>query len=922
MPGANQGVIWRNLLWIGGMEGFPVLLGTEFMNTYGNGLARRLAAMALAGVVLAAGGFAARGDTAEGDILRETLTNGLRVIIVRNPLAPVVSTVINYQVGSDEAPAGFPGMAHAQEHMMFRGAPELNAGQLANLTAALGGDFNADTQQMLTQYFFTAPAENVDLLLRIEAIRMRGVLDTDKLWGQERGAIEQEVAQDLSNPEYLLYMKLLQALFAGTPYDHDALGTRPSFDKTTGAMLKQFYTSWYAPNNAILVVVGDIDPAKTMDIVRREFGAIPTKTLPARPEFNFQPVKPDKITLESDLPYGLVAISFRMPGSDSPDYAATQILSDVLSSQRGKLYQLVPDGKALYAGFSVDTLPKAGIGYAIGAYPSEGDGNALLGQIWSVLEGELTNGVSAELVEAAKRREVISVELQRNSVSGLAMDWSDAVAAEGRNSPADDIDAIRRVTVDDVNRVARQFLDTNQAITAILTPRPSGKPVSSQGFGGKETFTPKQAGSVKLPQWAQRALDKVEAPVSGLSPVVSKLPNGLTVIVQPENISGTVSVFGRVKANPQLQAPSGREGVSRALDELFSYGTKTLDRLAFQKALDDIGASESAGTNFSVQVLTNDFDRGVQLLADNVISPALPGDAFKIIQPEMAEAVAGEMESPGYQAGVSLRRALYPTNDPALRRATPDTIKALSIDDIRGFHQQLFRPDMTTIVVIGAVTSDDALSVVTKYFGNWHADGPQPETLLAPVSPNAPSKIHVPDASRIQDDVTLAETTGLTRTNADYYKIQLGNHILGGAFYATRFYQELREKRGLVYFVDSSFSIGLSRGLYEVSYGCDPPNVDRARTIVVGLLKGIQKKNVTAAELRQAKALLMREIPLGEESVDGVAGSWLTYTIMGLPLNEPTLAAQKYLNLNADDVREAFKKWVRPDDLVQLVQGP
>ena len=128
------------------------------------------------------------------NVTRATLANGLRVIVVRDTLAPVVTTVMNYQVGSNEAPAGFPGMAHAQEHMMFRGSPGLSADQLADISAAMGGNFNADTQQTVTQYFFTVPAEDLDVALHLEAVRMRGSLDTDDLWKEERPAIEQEVA--------------------------------------------------------------------------------------------------------------------------------------------------------------------------------------------------------------------------------------------------------------------------------------------------------------------------------------------------------------------------------------------------------------------------------------------------------------------------------------------------------------------------------------------------------------------------------------------------------------------------------------------------------------------------------------------------------------------------------------------------------
>ena len=146
----------------------------------------------------------------------------------------MVTTQINYLVGSNEAPNGFPGMAHALEHMMFRGSPGLSSAQLSSLIAAMGGNFNANTQQVVTQYFFTVPTGDLETALRIEAVRMRDVLATDALWRQERGAIEQEVAQDYSNPQYLFYSRLLAQMFAGTPYEHDALGTRPSFQKTTG----------------------------------------------------------------------------------------------------------------------------------------------------------------------------------------------------------------------------------------------------------------------------------------------------------------------------------------------------------------------------------------------------------------------------------------------------------------------------------------------------------------------------------------------------------------------------------------------------------------------------------------------------------------------------------------------------------------
>jgi zinc protease len=865
----------------------------------------------------------ASGQARPGEsVLRATLPNGLRVVIVRNPLSPVATTVVNYRVGSDEAPAGFPGMAHAQEHMMFRGSQGLSADQLAAISAAMGGNFDADTQQTVTQYFFTVPAEDLDLALHIEAIRMRGALDTEQLWQQERGAIEQEVAQDLSNPEYVFYTKLLAAMFHGTPYAHDALGTRASFNQTTGEMLQKFHETWYTPNNAILVIVGDVNPEKALASVRELFGGIPSKPLPPRPEVRLEPVKPQKLELTTDLPYGLAVIAFRLPGSHSPDYAATQILADVLSSQRGALYALVPEGKALFAEFALSSLPEASLGYALAAFPAGKGGPALLEQVRQVIASEVKKGLPAELVAASKRQEVAQAEFEKNSVSGLAMEWSEALAVEDKQSPEQNVREIEKVTVDDVNRVARKYLDLDHAIVAVLTPQPSGKPVSAKGFGGRESFAPKQVKPVALPDWAKAAMNRLEVPPSTVHPTVTKLDNGLTLIVQPESISNTVSVYGHIKNNADLETPKGQDGVSGVLDQLFSYGTTTLDRLAFQKALDDIAAEESAGLDFSLRVLPDHFERGVELLAENELRPALPEEAFKIVRQQAAAAQAGEIQSPDYLTRRALDSALFPPKDPTLRQATPATISALAMTNVKDYYAHVYRPDLTAIVVIGNVTPEHAKTVIEKYFGAWKASGPKPQTDLPTVPPNKPVTTAVPDTSRVQDKVILGQTLGLNRFNPDYYALQLGNHVLGGAFYATRLYRELRANTGLVYYVDSSFEIGRTRGVYAVEYGCDPPNVAKARAIVQRELLSMQNAPVTPEELKQAKALLLREIPLSESSVDSIASGLLSRATIGLPLDEPTLAAHRYLQLTAAEVQAAYSKWLRPGDLVQVTEGP
>jgi zinc protease len=539
-----------------------------------------------------------------------------------------------------------------------------------------------------------------------------------------------------------------------------------------------------------------------------------------------------------------------------------------------------------------------------------------------IIAGYVKNGVPADLVEASKNSELASAEFGRNSISNLAALWSEALANEGRESPDDDVEAIKRVTVDDVNRVAKSYLGTSGCVVGTLKPKPSGEPVSGKGFGGSEKTTAAPTKPVQLPDWAEAAVKSLRVPASTVHASDEKLSNGVRLIVQTETTSPTVTVAGSIKTQTEMETPPDKDGVSDVLDGLFSYGTKTLDRLAFQKALDDIAAGESAGASFSVKVLKQYFDRGVELLADNELHPALPQDAFRVVQQQTAQAAEGQLQSPEYRFERALAQALLPAKDPLLRETTPKTVSSVTYADVNEYYSHVFRPDLTTIVVIGDVTRDEARRVIDKYFGAWKSEGPEPDVVLPPVPGNKPSATNVPDPSQIQDTVELAEELEMNRFSPDYYALQLGNHVLGGGFYATRLYRDVRQQAGLVYVIENKIEAGESRSEFSVEYGCDPQNVSKARALVEGELRAMQQYDVTPTELQQAKALLLRQIPLAESSEDDVAAGMIARARIGLPLDEPFRAGQKYFDMTAADVRRAFAKWIDPNNLVQIVRGP
>lgn len=857
-------------------------------------------------------------------VRRETLDNGLQVIVVPDRMAPVATTMLTYKVGSREAPEGFPGMAHAQEHMMFRGSKDLSSQQIAAIGAALGGHSNAFTTNDATSYYYTIPNQFTDVALRLHAERMKSVLDRKKDWQQERGAIEQEVSQDMSSPLQVAIKRMRAALYQDTPYAHDALGTRDSFDKTTAKMLKSFHDQWYAPNNAVLVVAGNVDADQILSEARGRFGSIPSRKLPKR-----QSVKPGKVEsktihMPTDSGYGFALLGSRAPGSrDAQAMATTEVLASVLNNPRGPLYtKMVASGKALAARYTALPAALGSIGVSYVVFPKGADADDLVKQMRSILSDIAKKGVSADQVDAAKRKLITQDAADRDSIAGLAHRWTQAVAVDGLSSPADQLAAIEHVSADDVNKMLARLVKPDRSVLAILKPEGSGAPQTGSGYGGSESFKPKHVGHVKLPDWAAKPLAKISTPKQSIQPVESQLSNGVKLITVPSDSVHAVHVYGHIRNEPDLETPKDKEGVADVLSELLDFGTQKHDRKAYQAALDAVGAQASAGTDFSLTVLPDHFDKGLDLLAENELHPALPKAAFKRLKQRAAASQAGTIASPDFKAAQAMREGILPKNDPALRFATPKSISRLSYDDVTDYYQKVFRPDLTTIVVVGDVSPSQAKKAVAGAFGDWKAKGKTPNVTLPQADDNKASSHHVPDKAQSQDTVKLAESLGLTSTAPDFRALKMANQVLTGGVFASRLYHELRVQRGLVYYVSSNLDTSRTRTQLAFQYGSDPDKVDKADKLIRNALVRMAKEPISDEELHRARAGLIRQVPLAEAGADSIGYGLLSRVELDQPLDEPYRAAKAYQSIDAKKIQAAVKKWFRPDDLVRVTQGP
>jgi zinc protease len=853
------------------------------------------------------------------EVTRATLPNGLQIVVLRDRLAPVVTTWLNLETGSDDEP--YTGLAHAQEHMFFRGSRTLSGAAADQIAGFTGDQDNADTQSEITQYFHLVPSVDLDLALQLDRARFHGILDAQSDWSEERGAIEQEVTRDNSDANYRLYVRLLHHIMAGTPYADEGLGTLESFGKQIDApQLQRFYARWYHPNNAIYVIAGDVDPQATIADVRRYLGDIPAVPLPARRTGTLSPLTPASYSDTSDQSSTEAMIAYRYPGYDDGSYATSVVLGDVLNSQRGDLFELVAAGKAQAVEADVNQWPKGGFIQLVSHVAVATKPQGAIADLEAVVAKYRASGVPADLVEASKRREIVKVRTAASSVFNLAATWSEALAVEHR-TPEDDVAAIARVTPAQVDALVRAYLTPATANTAYAVPKNGGAVGAESGGGGEENAKKATAKIEPLPSWAEAALRHLTPPERTIAPVSFTLSNGLRVVVQPERASPFVAVSGTILHDAGLEEPAGKAGVQGVLEPLLPYGTTTYSRVAYQAQIDAISATVTNGFAFTLDVPSAKFDRGMQLLADDELHPALDAKSFAVVDSERVDALAGDATNPDHLAAVASANALYPAGDPARTFATPASVKALSPGDVKAAYATAFRPDLTTIAIVGDVTPEGALAVAERWFGAWRSAGARPSVFPNPVADNAQAKASVPATGRLQDTVLLDETLPLSLDDPDRAPLEVANTVLSGDF-SSILIRDMRVTTGYVYFVGTTLDAGKKRSLFRVRYGCAPANFSKAQAVLERDLHRLQTTLLDRERLSRAQSRLVSLVTLQAASYDGLAARLLLNASDGFaPDHDYTLAGEE-LAATPLSVRYAMARWIRPHGFVRVVEGP
>jgi zinc protease len=876
-------------------------------------------------VVLAGSSARAQQTGGPGDagIYTTTLKNGLRVVVVEDHAAPVVQTAMWYHFGSLDETPGKTGLAHATEHMMFRGTNDMTAGGLDDIVARLGAQMNGETTYDYTQFYFTMPADKVEVGLAIEADRMQHAAMRQADWNVERGAVLNELEGDESSPFFVLLQKVRAAAYPGQPNGRTPTGYITDVEHATAADIAKYYHEWYAPNNATLVVAGDVSHDAIFEKAEHYFGAIPRKTLPKRTEVHPTAVT-HTVTVASDLPFpfAIVDLAYAVPGDTETGEPAIDALGTLIENQLSPFYAaLVQSNIALAIQTDEDTQLKGGLLHVYIIVNPGHTADEAIKVFQDTMTQTLETGFAPDLVEAAKRVTIADRLYSDDSVEGMAglAGYTYGIVGE---RVSDEDNRLAALDAQSMLTVARKYLSQPTVIGRL---DPNAQP--SRGSSDKSNAAITDDFSKRVPNGPivePAALrEEVRTPTtarSSLDPTSFTLSNGIRVLVEQKPDRQTFVLAGQIDSSAAF-APPGKEGISDLASTLANYGSAQYPFAARRKAIDMMGAEVENGASFNARGLSRDFAKIVAILADGEMHPTFAEPWFSLERDQLANSLQSTDTISGVMIDRAYLRLLAAPNDPSLRNASQTTVDGITQADLVAYTQSYWRPDLTTIAVVGDVTPDEVRSVLQDALGGWSVQGTKPdaEAMAFPAAHSGHDYIGT-DASQVY--IRMGQPA-VSRNSPDYNTFLVLNQILGaGGAFESRLWQEMRQKRGLVYSVTSSVSAGRDRGDFRVEMDASPSRVVEAVDFVRSELVTLQTHPVTQTELNDAKLRLVSDALLDESSADGEAQQLLDIGTYGLSLDYYRTLNDRFANITAADVQRVAQKYLDPTALVEIYSGP
>ncbi|NJK61222.1 MAG: insulinase family protein [Oscillatoriales cyanobacterium SM2_1_8] len=863
------------------------------------------------------------------DVRETRLANGLRVLTKEVKTAPVVAVQVWYRVGSRNEMPGITGISHQLEHMLFKGT-ESRPIQFGRLFAALGSESNAFTSYDMTAYVGTAASDKVEALLQLEADRLANAAIRDSDLDSEKTVVLSELDGSNNNPGTRLYRAIMKAAYPKNAYGWPVIGFRQDVEQYTGAKVRDYYRRFYRPDNATLVVVGNFDTADLLAKVQKTFGAIAATTTPLAPLPSPQQpgrgqTEPVILREPGSVPF-LQMVYVNLPTVVGDDVAALDVLDGVLSrGKNSRFYQgLVQTGKATrISGYTYNAI---GTGwYYLSATPTPGVSlSELAGLVNQELVSVQEKGIDP--VELARVRQQIEAGyiLSNRSIDSQAqqLGYNQAVGGDYRLGDRY-LAALRRVTVADVQRVARQYLQPEGRVLGYFEP----SEITAAGGGDvqsvqHESYTPSTPVD---PEEVKRYLPASAFQPSALPPLrqpeTFTLGNGLQVWLLTDRSTPTVTLTGDVQAGTGFDTEA-RAGLAGLTARNLTSGTREQTALEFARRLEERGASlqfspSRDGVGFGGAALAQDLPVVLKQLGAALQGAIFPEEEFRRSQSQALVGLKSELDSPNRVAIRAFQSAMYPAGHPYHVMVTPTSLQNIAREDLLAFYRQHYRPDATRLAIVGDFEPAAVKALLTEIFANWSATGPKPTlTYSAPATRPQSEKIRKLLTGKTQAIVMLG-SPAIARTDPRFEAAQVLNQVLGGDTLSSRLGTEIRDRQGLSYGVYSFFSTaGTGPGHFGIYLQTNPKDVERAIDATVALLREVSRQGITAAELAAAKRTLLNQFPVGLADPEDFAEGFLADSFYGFAPGHFYRLPDRLQAVTLADVNRVAQELIQPDRLL------
>lgn len=864
-----------------------------------------------------------------------TLANGLNVVLVPNKRLPAVAVNIWYHVGPANEEPGLTGFAHLFEHMMFAGSRHIERGAADKMLEAIGvSDSNGTTDFDRTNYYDTVPSNQLELALWIHADRMGylpDVLDQTALSNQQ-DVVRNERRQRVENRPYgMVEEGLFHQLFPKEhPYYASVIGSHADIQNVKLTDVRKFFTNYYNPNNASLVIAGDFDHAKTRALVEKYFGTL--KRGPEVPKIKAEtpPIKAERRAVIQDrveLPRVIMGwlTSPIFSAGDAELSMAGQILGGGKASRLYKTLvyekQIAQDVSAvqysngLTSMFLVDVTARPGHSAA---------------EIEAAIDEQLKllreHGPSEKEVERARNTIETAMFTQLETSQGLANQLNQYV--HYLNDPhylEKDLARLRKPDAAAIKAVLQAQLQNSARVVVHGVP---GTP----DFG-PEVPTPEMPKNVKSETIAVNPAQpwRAKRPNAGPEPklVLPKaesfiLPNGLTVLFHRNPALPLVAaelVFKSGSANN----PTGKAGLAAFTTKMLEEGSKRRSALQIADDVAQLGASLETGSTQSasfvkIAAMKNNFAQALDIIADMAQHPAFPAKEIERQRASRLGSLAQERENPSAVSMRVARMALFGEKHPAAYTSlgTEESLKSFSQSDVQGFWQKNFVPNNTALIVSGDITHEELKSLVQARFGEWKAGAAVKDSDFAQQATDA--KVVLVDKPGAQQTELSVVANGPARKTADYEAIQVMNAALGGLF-TSRITNNLREVKGYTYGTHANFAYGRNFGQYSLTGGIRTDVTAPAVSEIFKEVQGMIAKPMAKGELQGAKNSQVLTLPATFATNGAIGASLANLYIYDLGLDYFAKLPQRYASVTAASAQKAAAKYLQPKKLIVVAVG-